>query len=311
MKIAFVFPGQGSQSVGMMQAYAGLPSVKETFAEASDALGIDLWRLAESGPAEELNRTTNTQPVMLVAGVALHRAWQASRGAAPAMLAGHSLGEYSALVAAKALDFKEAAQLVRFRAQSMQEAVPPGTGAMAAVLGLDDAQVQAACMEATRNGEVAEAANFNAPGQVVVAGHKAAVERAIELAKSKGAKRAMQVPMSVPSHCSLMKPAAERLAARLAAVRVALPATPVYQNADVAPAADAEKVKDALVRQLYRPVRWADTVRALSANGAAVIVECGPGKVLAGLGKRIAPEARMFSLSDSAAFAEALAATAA
>jgi [acyl-carrier-protein] S-malonyltransferase len=309
MKIALVFPGQGSQAVAMMKPYEGLPAIRETFAEASEALGQDLWALAEQGPAEELNLTTNTQPVMLAAGVALYRAWQAAGGTAPAMLAGHSLGEYTALVVSGALGFRQAVQLVRFRAQCMQQAVPAGAGAMAAVLGLDDALIRAACAEASRDGESAEAANLNAPGQVVVAGHKAAVERAIELAKTKGAKRAMLLPMSVPSHCSLMKPAAQRLANELSGVQIGTPSIPVYQNADVAPAASAQAIKDALVRQLYQPVRWVDTIKAMLAAGATAVIECGPGKVLAGLNKRIAPEAITLSLSDSAALQAALSAS--
>jgi [acyl-carrier-protein] S-malonyltransferase len=308
MSVALVFPGQGSQSVAMMKPYAELPAVRETFAEATDALGQDLWKLAEEGPAEELNLTANTQPVMLAAGVALFRAWQSAGGKAPAMMAGHSLGEYSALVAAGALQFGEAAKLVRFRAQCMQEAVPAGSGAMAAVLGLEDDQVRAACAQASRPGESAEAANFNAPGQVVIAGHKPAVERAIEAARSKGAKRAMLLPMSVPSHCSLMMPAAQRLSGRLREVTIAMPAVLVYQNADVAPASSAQAIIEALVRQLYQPVRWVDTVKAMLAGGATMIIECGPGKVLAGLNKRIAPEAATLTLSDSKAFSEALAA---
>jgi [acyl-carrier-protein] S-malonyltransferase len=303
-----VFPGQGSQSVAMMKPYEELPAVRDTFTEASEALGQDLWKLVEQGPVEDLNLTQNTQPAMLAAGVAMLRAWRAAGGAAPSMLAGHSLGEYSALVAAGALEFGHAMRLVRFRAQCMQEAVPAGVGAMAAVLGLDDDLVRAACAEASRNGESAEAANFNAPGQVVVAGHRAAVERAIELAKSKGAKRAMLLPMSVPSHCSLMKPAAERLRERLAGITVSAPAVPVYQNADVAPATGTQAIKDALVRQLYQPVRWVDTIRAMIAAGATVVIECGPGKVLAGLNKRIAPEATCLTLSDAKAMSEALSA---
>jgi [acyl-carrier-protein] S-malonyltransferase len=307
MKIAFVFPGQGSQSVGMMAAYHDLPGLREAFTEASDALGSDLWKLVEEGPAEALNQTVNTQPAMLAAGVAVYRAWRAAGGAPPVMLAGHSLGEYSALVAAGALAFGDAVQLVRFRAQCMQEAVPNGVGAMAAVLGLDDDAVRAACTEATTGEEIAEAANYNAPGQVVVAGHKAAVERAAEVAKAKGAKRAMLLPMSVPSHSSLMKPASGRLRERLESTVVSAPGVPVFHNADVATHGDAAAVKSALVRQLCEPVRWVDTIRTLHANGATHIVECGPGKVLAGLNKRIAVEAQTIALADAAAFEAALA----
>jgi [acyl-carrier-protein] S-malonyltransferase len=306
MTIAFLFPGQGSQSAGMTKAYDGLPDIKETFSEASHALGQDLWKLAEEGPAEELNLTVNTQPAMLAAGVAVFRAWRAAGGAMPAMMAGHSLGEYSALVAAGALDLAIAAQLVRFRAQCMQEAVPAGSGAMAAILGLDDEGVKSACAEASRGTEVAEAANFNAPGQVVVAGSKPAVERAIEAARSRGAKRAMLVPMSVPSHCSLMKPAAERLREKLKQVSMRMPALPVYQNATLEPATSVDGIKEALVRQLYQPVRWVDTVRAMTAGGATVLIECGPGKVLAGLNRRISGEVASLALADAASVKDAL-----
>jgi [acyl-carrier-protein] S-malonyltransferase len=289
-----------------MAAYDGLPAIRETFAEASDVLGEDLWKLVESGPAEQLNLTVNTQPVMLIAGVAVFRAWRASGGPMPAMMAGHSLGEYSALVAAGAMDFGQAAKLVRFRAQSMQEAVPAGTGAMAAILGLDDEGVRAACAEASRGAEVAEAANFNAPGQVVVAGSKPAVERAIAAAKAKGAKRAMLLAMSAPSHCSLMKPAADRLRERLAQMALQLPTVPVYQNATLEPARSVEALKDALVRQVQEPVRWVDNVRALRAAGAKLIAECGPGKALFGMNKRIAEDATSLALADAASFGEAL-----
>lgn len=308
MKIAFTFPGQGSQSVGMMQSFAELPAARETFAEASDALGQDLWKLVAEGPAEELNLTVNTQPVMLVAGVAVLRAWQAADGPAPVLGAGHSLGEYTALVAGGALAFADAVKLVRFRAQAMQEAVPAGLGAMAAILGLEDEAVRLVCAEASRPGDAAEAANYNSPAQVVIAGHKAAVERAIELAKAKGAKRALLLPMSVPSHCSLMQPAAERMREQLASVAVRPASFPVLHNADVKAAATADEVKDALVRQLVQPVRWVDTVRALEVAGATHIVECGPGKVLAGLNKRIAPQVQNITLADAAALSEALSA---
>jgi len=292
----------------MMQTFAQLDGVRETFAQASDCLGQDLWKLASEGPAEELNLTVNTQPVMLAAGVAVYRAWQAANGAMAELSAGHSLGEYSALVAGGALDFADAVELVRFRAQAMQEAVPAGVGAMAAILGLDDDVVKSACAEASSGGEVAEAANFNSPAQVVIAGNRAAVERGMEIAKSKGAKRAVLLPMSVPSHCSLMRPAAERMRERLAAVNIRCSAIPVLHNADVKSATSGDAIKDALVRQLFQPVRWVDTVRALAASGATHIVECGPGKVLAGLNKRIAPDVQNLSLSDEAAFRDALAA---
>ena len=293
MKIAFIFPGQGSQSVGMMTSFARLPGVRDTFSEAADAIGVDLWKLVEQGPAEELNLTVNTQPVMLTAGIALYRAWRAEDGTLPAISAGHSLGEYSALVAGGAMDFAEAVSLVRFRAQAMQEAVPAGVGAMAAILGLEDELVLAACKEASGASEIVEAANFNSPAQVVIAGNIAAVERAMEVAKGKGAKRAVMLPMSVPSHCSLMRPAAERMRERLKAVKIA---------------DSADGVRDALVRQLYQPVRWVDTIRAIASYGATHIVECGPGKVLAGLNKRIAPETQAFSFGDEPAFKAALAA---
>lgn len=308
MKIAFVFPGQGSQSVGMMQSFERFPYVSETFAQASDLLHQDLWKLVAEGPAEELNRTVNTQPVMLVAGMAVYRAWQAQNGIAPAMLAGHSLGEYTALVAGGALDFSDAVLLVRFRAQAMQEAVPDGVGAMAAILGLDDDTVRLVCAQASSGDETAEAANFNSPAQVVIAGNKAAVQRGMEIARAKGAKRTVLLPMSVPSHCSLMQPAAERIRARLAAVALKKCAVPVLHNADVKSADSPDAIKDALVRQLYQPVRWVETVQEMVSAGATHIVECGPGKVLAGLNKRIAPEIQMLSLGDTAAFDQALAA---
>ena len=307
MKLAFVFPGQGSQSVGMMKSFAQLPGVRKTFSEASDAIGRDLWKLVEQGPAADLNLTVNTQPVMLAAGIALHRAWLAENGTRPAISAGHSLGEYSALVAGGAIAFAEAATLVRFRAQSMQEAVPAGGGAMAAILGLEDEIVQSVCKEASSTDEIVEAANFNSPAQVVIAGNVAAVERAMEAAKGKGAKRAVMLPMSVPSHCSLMRPAAERMRERLKVVKIGTSNVPVLHNADVSSADSADAVRDALVRQLCQPVRWVDTIRAIIAAGATHIVECGPGMVLAGLNKRIAPQSQTFSFGDERAFREALA----
>ncbi len=306
MKIAFVFPGQGSQSVGMMKSFAGLPGMRDTFAEASSAIGQDLWQLVEAGPAEELNLTVNTQPVMLAAGVALHRAWNASTEVRPMISAGHSLGEYSALVAGGAIDFADAVALVRFRAQAMQEAVPAGVGAMAAILGLEDEVVRTVCKEASGSKEIVEAANFNSPAQVVIAGNVAAVERAMEAAKGKGAKRAIMLPMSVPSHCSLMRPAAELMRERLRIVKIGTSSLPVLHNADVKNADSAEAVRDALVRQLYQPVRWVDTIRAIVSAGATHIIECGPGRVLAGLNKRIAPETRTLSFGDELAFKEAL-----
>jgi [acyl-carrier-protein] S-malonyltransferase len=308
MKIAFVFPGQGSQSTGMMQSFAQLPGVRETFSEASDAIGQDLWRLVEEGPAEELNQTVNTQPVMLTAGIALYRAWNASGGNLPMAAAGHSLGEYSALVAGGVIDFPEAVALVRFRAQAMQDAVPEGVGAIAAILGLEDEIVRATCLEASGNGEIAEAANYNSPAQVVIAGNAGAVQRAMEIAKTKGAKRAIMLPMSVPSHCSLMRPAAERLRKRLQAVDIKRSTIPVFHNADVRSAESADAIRDALVRQLYQPVRWVETIRAIVSAGATHIVECGPGRVLAGLSKRIAAATPMHSFADEPAFRQTLAA---
>lgn len=286
MTFAFVFPGQGSQSVGMLNAFADHAAVKETLAEASDALGQDIGKLIAEGPAEALNLTTNTQPVMLTAAVAVYRAWQAAGGPAPTVVAGHSLGEYSALVAAGAIAFKDAVPLVRFRAKAMQEAVPVGEGGMAAILGLSDDDVRAACAEASATG-VVEAVNFNAPAQVVIAGAKAAVEKACEIAKAKGAKRALPLPVSAPFHSSLLKPASDRLREYLANVAVGAPAIPVINNVDVAIVNDPAAIKDALVRQAASPVRWVETVQKMKADGVTRVVECGPGKVLAGLTKRI------------------------
>ncbi|AOE89130.1 MULTISPECIES: ACP S-malonyltransferase [Ralstonia solanacearum species complex] len=286
MTFAFVFPGQGSQSVGMLNAFADHPVVAATLAEASDALGQDIGKLIAEGPADELNLTTNTQPVMLTAAVAVYRAWQAAGGPTPAVVAGHSLGEYSALVAAGAIAFKDAVPLVRFRAKAMQEAVPVGEGGMAAILGLSDDDVRAACAEASSAG-VVEAVNFNAPAQVVIAGAKAAVEKACEIAKAKGAKRALPLPVSAPFHSSLLKPASDRLREYLSGVAVGAPAIPVINNVDVALVSDPAAIKDALVRQAASPVRWVETVQKMKADGIARVVECGPGKVLAGLTKRI------------------------
>ena len=286
MKFAFVFPGQGSQSVGMLNAFADLAVVRETLQEASDALNQDLGKLIAEGPAEELNLTTNTQPVMLTAAVAVYRAWQAAGGPVPTVVAGHSLGEYSALVAAGAIAFKDAVPLVRFRAKAMQEAVPVGEGGMAAILGLSDDDVRAACTEASAAG-VVEAVNFNAPAQVVIAGAKAAVEKACEIAKAKGAKRALPLPVSAPFHSSLLKPASDRLREYLANVTISAPAIPVINNVDVAVVSDPAAIKDALVRQAASPVRWVETIQKMKADGIARVVECGPGKVLAGLTKRI------------------------
>ena len=305
MKLAFVFPGQGSQSVGMMQGWGERAEVRATFTEASDALGQDLWAMVADGPAELLNQTVNTQPAMLAADVAVWRVWQAAGGATPALLAGHSLGEYAALVAAGALNFADAIKLVRFRAEAMQAAVPEGVGAMAAILGLDDDAVRAVCSEAAA-GEVVEAVNLNSPGQVVIAGNKAAVERAMVLAKEKGAKRALPLPVSVPSHSSLMLPAAEKLLAHLQTVAIITPTIPVLHNTDVQSHAGTEAIRVALARQLHTPVRWVETVQALKAAGIERVVECGPGKVLAGLNKRIDDSLPAVALVDEASLAAAL-----
>jgi [acyl-carrier-protein] S-malonyltransferase len=306
LKLAFVFPGQGSQAVGMMSAFAAHPVVRETFAEASDALGEDLWALVENGPQDALALTTNTQPVMLTAGVAAWRAWQASGGPMPVVVAGHSLGEYTALVAAGALSFRDAVPLVRFRAQAMQEAAPPGVGAMAAIMGGDDGAVVSACAEAAQ-GAVCEAVNFNAPGQLVIAGHKEAVERAIGLARNKGAKRGVMLPVSAPFHSTLMRPAAQRLADRLDAIRIDTPTIPVIHNVDVAQHAEHSEIRDALSRQACHPVHWTATVRAMADMGVTHIVECGPGKVLAGLTKRIDDRIPAFALIDSNAITATIA----
>lgn len=302
MKFAFVFPGQGSQSVGMMANYGD--AVRATFDEASVALGQDLWAMVAEGPTDALNQTVNTQPAMLAAGVAAYRVWLAQGGPAPALVAGHSLGEYTALVCAGALGFADAVRLVRLRAEAMQSAVPEGVGAMAAVLGLDDDQVRMVCAEAAQ-GEVLEAVNFNSPGQVVIAGNKAAVDRGCVLAKEKGAKRALPLPVSVPSHCALMKPAAEKLLAALNGIEVKAPAVPVLHNADVAGHADPMAIRDALARQLYSPVRWVETVQAMAGQGVELIAECGPGKVLAGLNKRIV-EVPTLAITDAASLADVL-----
>ncbi|SFN53620.1 [acyl-carrier-protein] S-malonyltransferase [Formivibrio citricus] len=302
MTFALVFPGQGSQSLGMMKGFADDASVRQTFEEASAALGQDLWAMcAEGADAAVINATVNTQPLMLTAGVAIFRAWRAAGGAAPVVAAGHSLGEYTALAAAGSIAFADAVKLVRLRAEAMQSAVPEGQGAMAAILGLDDAVIVAACAEAAQ-GDVVEAVNFNSQGQVVIAGSKPAVERAMELCKAKGAKRALPLPVSVPSHCALMKPAAEKLASALEGVPVRVPEFPVLHNADVAAYTDPAQIKDALVRQLYQPVRWVETAQKMAADGVTVMAECGPGKVLVGLNKRIAADAQHFALTDLVAF---------
>jgi [acyl-carrier-protein] S-malonyltransferase len=299
MSLAIVFPGQGSQSVGMMAGFADVPVVEKTFLEANAILGIDLWTLVRDGPAEALNQTVNTQPVMLVAGVACWRAWNERGYRMPQWFAGHSLGEYSALVAAGAMRFEDALPLVRFRAQAMQEAVPEGTGGIAAILGLDDAALPGVLAEAAQ-GQVLEPANLNSPGQVVIAGHRAAVERGMALAKQKGAKRAVMLPMSAPSHCSLMRPAAERLRERLDAIEIRKPQVPVIQNRFVESFDDPAKIRVALVEQLYNPVRWIETMQFLGSKGVKRVVECGPGKVLAGLGKRIVPDIEYIAIQDAA-----------
>jgi [acyl-carrier-protein] S-malonyltransferase len=305
MNIAFVFPGQGSQSVGMLDAWAQDAAMRETMAQASDALGQDLSTLIAQGPAEALNLTTNTQPVMLAAAVAMYRAWLDAGGRPPALVAGHSLGEYSALTAAGGLKLEDAMRLVRIRADAMQAAVPVGTGGMAAILGLADADVVSVCERAAQ-GQVVEAVNFNAPAQVVIAGHKEAVERACELARADGAKRALVLPVSAPFHSSLLQPAAEVLAKALAGVSMATPQVPVLNNVDVASPRDAESIKDALVRQAWHPVRWVETIQAMKTQGITHIVECGPGKVLTGLVKRIDPELVGLSINDPASLQAAL-----
>ena len=304
MSTAFVFPGQGSQQVGMMDGFGDHPVVRTTFTEASEALGEDLWQLVHEGPPEALNLTRNTQPVMLTAGVATWRAWQQAGGAAPSYMAGHSLGEYTALVAAGALAFRDAVPLVRFRAEAMQEAVPAGVGAMAAIVGADEAAIGEACREAAQ-GEIVEPVNFNAPNQIVIAGNRAAVERAMAAAKMRGAKRALLLPVSAPFHSSLLAPAAERLAERLAQVNVAAPTIPVVHNVDVQPHAEAGEIRTALARQAANPVRWTETIAWLAGQGVTTIVECGPGKVLAGLAKRIDERLTSYSLTDGAAIADA------
>jgi [acyl-carrier-protein] S-malonyltransferase len=304
--LSIVFPGQGSQSVGMLAALAeAYPLVKETFDEASEAVGLDLWRLSQEGPEEILGRTENTQPAMLAAGVAVFRVWQAQGGPIPAIVAGHSLGEYSAVVASGALDFAVAARLVARRGRLMQEAVPAGTGAMAAILGLDDAAVLAVCRE-TAAGEVVEAVNFNSPGQVVIGGHATAVGRALDRARELGAKRAVMLALSVPSHCALMRGASKQLAAELEKLELRPPGITVLHNADVAGAAEPAAIRDKLIRQLYSPVRWVETVRRIADEGIGLIVEAGPGKVLSGLVRRIDRGIRALSVADPAELEKAL-----
>lgn len=308
MKCAFVFPGQGSQSVGMMNGYTDLPIIQETFQEASDILKQDLWSMVNNGPADDLNLTINTQPLMLTAGIAVYRAWASLGGEQPALMAGHSLGEYTALVASEALRFADALALVRFRAQAMQQAVPEGIGGMAAILGLDDDIVATICRDITGENteESLEPANYNSPGQIVIAGHKNAILRGIEMAKAQGAKRAIMLPMSIPSHCSLMQPAADKMKQQLQQVALQSPRIPVLHNADVKTHSDTADIKEILMRQLTSPVRWVDSIKAFAANGVTHVVECGPGKVLAGLSKRIDPNLQQLSLADGEAVKQAI-----
>jgi [acyl-carrier-protein] S-malonyltransferase len=306
MKLAFVFPGQGSQSVGMLAPFADDAIVQDAVQRASAALGEDLARLMAEGPAEQLALTVNTQPCMLTAGYAFYLAWRAAAGAAPAVMAGHSLGEYTALTAADALSLEDAVRLVRFRAQVMQEAVPVGTGGMAAILGLSDEQVEQACAEVRSDGDVVEAVNFNAPSQVVIAGHTAALGRACAAAKRLGAKRAVPLPVSVPFHSSLLAPAAARLRARLAQMVLAAPTVPVLNNIDVAIESDPDRIRDALARQAAGPVRWAQIVRQMAADGVTHVIECGPGRVLAGLTQRIVPTLKSLAITDPASLQDTL-----
>lgn len=305
MTFAFVFPGQGSQSVGMMTGFVGVPEVEATFAEASDVLGQDLWAMVQQGVGGDLNDTVNTQPAMLTAGVAVWRAWLARGGKAPTVMAGHSLGEYSALVANGVLGFADAVRLVRLRAEAMQSAVPAGVGAMAAILGLADAELVLACEEAAQ-GEVVAPVNYNSPGQTVIAGHKAAVERAMDAAKARGAKRAMPLPVSVPSHCALMQPAAVKLAAAMAGIALGQAQVPVLHNVDVLAHEEPNALRQALAAQLYSPVRWVETLQTMAGQGVTQVVECGPGKVLAGLTKRSELALTGLALTDMASLEAAL-----
>jgi len=308
MSLAFVFPGQGSQSVGMLNALAEVYSqVQETFAEASTALGYDLWSIATTGPEEKLNQTEITQPAMLSAGVAVWRVWQAEKGPQPVVMAGHSLGEYTALTCAGAISFADAVRLVADRGRFMQEAVPAGKGGMAAIVGLDDDQVRILCEQAAQ-GEVLSPVNFNSPGQVVIAGTAAAVARAVGQAKGAGAKLAKQLPVSVPSHCALMHPAAERMRDRLKQLKIETPLIPVLHNAHVQAESNADAIRDALVRQVESPVRWVETIQKMAADGVDKLIECGPGKVLAGLNKRISKETQTLSVYDPETLRQARAA---
>lgn len=304
-KFAFVFPGQGSQAIGMLNGFADNAIVRQTVAEASDVLQLDLGKLIAEGPKEDLDLTSNTQPVMLTAAVAFYRAWIAAGGKMPALVAGHSLGEYSALVAAGVIPFKDAVPLVRFRAQAMQEAVPVGQGGMAAILGLSDDDVRIACLDAAQ-GEVVEAVNFNAPAQVVIAGHKGAVERACEVAKAKGAKRALPLPVSAPFHSSLLKPASERLRGYMEKLVFSQPQIPLINNVDIAITNNVVDIKDALVRQAASPVRWVETIQKMAAEGVSHVIECGPGKVLTGLTKRINSDLTGEAIVDQASLDKVL-----
>jgi [acyl-carrier-protein] S-malonyltransferase len=305
--LAFIFPGQGSQAVGMLRDLAALHSeVEHTFAEASRVLGFDLWHLVARGPEQDLNRTENTQPALLAASVAIWRIWSRCSEIRPAWMAGHSLGEYSALVCAGALNFEDAVLLVRERGRLMQQAVPEGTGAMAAILGLDDARVGELCAAVTRPEALVSPANFNAPGQVVVAGHAAAVRRLVDAAKAEGARRSVLLAVSVPSHCLLMEPAAARLESILSAVTIRSPGTPVLHNVDVLPHQSAPEIREALTAQMYRPVRWSETIKAMTAAGATQFIECGPGRVLAGLQRRIAPESAARAINEQESLNNAL-----
>jgi len=306
MKFSIVFPGQGSQSIAMLADLASaFPLVSQTFQEASDTLGLDLWAMTQNGPVEELNLTFNTQPVMLAAGIAVWRVWCEQGGPQPALMAGHSLGEYSALVAADSLGFSDVVKLVAERGRLMQEAVPEGVGAMAAILGLDDDKVRQLCAEAAES-EVVEAVNFNSPGQVVVAGNKSAVDRMMVLAKTAGAKRALPLPLSVPSHCALMKPAAEKLAERLNEIEIKVPSVPVIHNVTVGEATDSDDIRRLLAQQLYSPVRWVETIQTMAKNETECIIEAGPGKVLAGLSKRIDRALNGLAVFDPASLEKAL-----
>lgn len=305
-QFAFVFPGQGSQTVGMLTELAArYPLVEETFREASDALGYDLWQLVSQGPAEELNKTWQTQPALLAASVAIYRIWQQQGGEQARLMAGHSLGEYSALVCAGVINFADAVKLVELRGKLMQEAVPEGTGAMQAIIGLDDAAIRKACEESAQ-GQVVSPVNFNSPGQVVIAGNKEAVERAGAACKAAGAKRALPLPVSVPSHCALMKPAADKLAVALESITFNAPAVPVINNVDVKAETDEAAIRHALVRQLYSPVRWTESVEAMAAQGVTQLLEMGPGKVLTGLTKRIVDTLTAAAVNDTASLSAAL-----